>query len=62
VWYFGNWTSVVFVADKGGQEKVKIVMDHIVRLQDFISTMAQLDVSSAEFAYLKALVLFSPGE
>ena len=48
-------------ADKGGQEKVKGVMDHIVRLQDYISSMAALQVTAAEFAYLKALVLFSPG-
>lgn len=49
-------------ADKAGQDKVKGVMDHIVRLQDYISSMAQLQVTAPEFAYLKALVLFSPGE
>ena len=50
------------ITDKGNQDKVKGVMDHIVRLQDYISSMAQLQVTAAEFAYLKALVLFSPGE
>ncbi|XP_070193114.1 orphan steroid hormone receptor 2-like isoform X2 [Littorina saxatilis] len=47
-------------SDKAGQDKVKGVMDHIVRLQDYISSMAQLQVTAPEFAYLKALVLFSP--
>ncbi|XP_076469679.1 orphan steroid hormone receptor 2-like [Babylonia areolata] len=46
--------------DKSSQDKVKSVMDHIVRLQDYISSMTQLQVTPAEFAYLKALVLFSP--
>jgi len=41
---------------------VKGVMDHIVRLQDYISSMARLDITAVEFAYLKALVLFCPGK
>lgn len=53
-------TSLQNGEDKGGQEKVKGVMDHIVRLQDYISSLAQLQVTATEFAYLKALVLFSP--
>nr|KAG5708834.1 hypothetical protein BaRGS_031988 [Batillaria attramentaria] len=51
---------IVDLEDKVGQEKVKSVMDHIVRLQDYISSINQLHVTPAEFAYLKALVLFSP--
>ncbi|KAK7499961.1 hypothetical protein BaRGS_00008809, partial [Batillaria attramentaria] len=53
-------TSLQNGDDKVGQEKVKSVMDHIVRLQDYISSINQLHVTPAEFAYLKALVLFSP--
>ncbi|KAL8606149.1 hypothetical protein ACOMHN_067132 [Nucella lapillus] len=53
-------TSLQNGEDKSSQDKVKGVMDHIVRLQDYITSMTQLQVTSAEFAYLKALVLFSP--
>lgn len=53
-------TSLQNGEDKSSQDKVKSVMDHIVRLQDYISSMTQLQVTAAEFAYLKALVLFSP--
>ncbi|XP_025108699.1 orphan steroid hormone receptor 2-like [Pomacea canaliculata] len=53
-------TSLQNGEDKGSQDKVKGVMDHIVRLQDYITNITQLHLSPAEFAYLKALVLFSP--
>ena len=48
-------------SDSCSQEKVKGVMDHVVRLHDYILSMSQLHLSDAEYAYLKAFVLFSPG-
>ncbi|KAH0948716.1 hypothetical protein HN011_009796 [Eciton burchellii] len=40
--------------------KVKYVTEHICRLQDCVSSLHKLQVDSAEYAYLKALALFSP--
>jgi len=42
--------------------KVKYVTEHICRLQDCVSSLHKLQVDSAEYAYLKALALFSPGK
>ncbi|XP_012280601.1 orphan steroid hormone receptor 2 isoform X2 [Orussus abietinus] len=39
--------------------KVKSVTEHICRLQDCISSLHKLQVDAAEYAYLKALTLFS---
>lgn len=39
--------------------KVKQVTDHIVKLQDFVTTMNRLHVNEHEYAYLKAVSLFS---
>lgn len=46
--------------DHENQEKVKNVIEHIVRLQDYVSSNQNLHISPAEFAYLKTLVLFAP--
>jgi len=43
-------------------ERVKRVIDTVTRLQEFVSRICQLDVDETEYAYLKSLVLFSPGE
>lgn len=45
--------------DKMPALKVKQVTDHIVKLQDYISCMNHLRVDEHEFAYLKAIALFS---
>ena len=37
-------------------------MEHIWKLQEFVSVTTKLQMDSSEFAYLKAAVLFSPGE
>lgn len=37
-------------------------MEHIWKLQEFCNSMAKLDVDGYEYAYLKAIVLFSPGK
>ncbi|XP_071961645.1 orphan steroid hormone receptor 2-like isoform X2 [Antedon mediterranea] len=45
--------------DKLSADRVKAVMEHIWKLQEFVSTLSRLQVDSNEYAYLKALVLFS---
>lgn len=49
-------------ADKLPDERVKVVTETIVKLQDFVNSLNKLQLSSSEFAYLKTLVLFSPGK
>ncbi|XP_075065511.1 nuclear receptor subfamily 2 group C member 1 [Mixophyes fleayi] len=46
--------------DKLSEDKVKLVMDHIFKLQDFCNSMVRLCLDGYEYAYLKAIVLFSP--
>ncbi|XP_066561091.1 nuclear receptor subfamily 2 group C member 1 isoform X2 [Amia ocellicauda] len=46
--------------DKLSPERVKIVMEHIWRMQEFCNGMAKLSLDAYEYAYLKAIVLFSP--
>jgi len=53
---------VVRCAEKISSERVKRVIDTVTRLQDFVSRITQLDVNETEYAYLKSLVLFSPGK
>lgn len=36
-------------------------MEHIWRMQEFCNSMSKLSPDSYEYAYLKAIVLFSPG-
>ncbi|XP_033615217.1 nuclear receptor subfamily 2 group C member 2 isoform X1 [Fukomys damarensis] len=47
--------------DKLSGERVKQVMEHIWKLQEFCNSMARLEIDGYEYAYLKAIVLFSPG-
>lgn len=46
--------------DKLSPERVKVVMEHIWRMQEFCNSMSKLSPDSYEYAYLKAIVLFSP--
>uniref|UniRef100_A0A8C7DF16 Nuclear receptor subfamily 2 group C member 1 n=1 Tax=Oncorhynchus kisutch TaxID=8019 RepID=A0A8C7DF16_ONCKI len=46
--------------EKLSPERVKLVMEHIWRMQEFCNSMAKLSPDSYEYAYLKAIVLFSP--
>lgn len=48
--------------DHTNQDKVKSVIEHIIRLQDYVTHIQSLFITAAEFAYLKTLILFSPGE
>lgn len=50
------------LADKLSGERVKQVMEHIWKLQEFCNSMARLEIDGYEYAYLKAIVLFSPGK
>lgn len=42
--------------------KVKSLTEHICRLQDCVNALHKLQVDSVEYAYLKALTLFSAGK
>ncbi|KAM6215848.1 nuclear receptor subfamily 2 group C member 1 [Rhynchocyon petersi] len=42
------------------QERRKVLMDHIFKLQEFCNSMVKLCIDGYEYAYLKAIVLFSP--
>ncbi|KAL6106509.1 nr2c1 [Pungitius sinensis] len=46
--------------DKLSPDRVKLVMEHIWRMQEFCNNMIKLSPDSYEYAYLKAIVLFSP--
>uniref|UniRef100_UPI00398F1579 nuclear receptor subfamily 2 group C member 2-like n=2 Tax=Pristiophorus japonicus TaxID=55135 RepID=UPI00398F1579 len=41
-------------------DRVKVVMEHIWKLQEFCNSMGRLGTDGFEYAYLKAIVLFSP--
>uniref|UniRef100_A0A671NYX9 Nuclear receptor subfamily 2 group C member 2-like n=1 Tax=Sinocyclocheilus anshuiensis TaxID=1608454 RepID=A0A671NYX9_9TELE len=46
--------------DKLSSERITLVMEHIWKLQEFCNSMAKLQTDGYEYAYLKAIVLFSP--
>ncbi|XP_023415559.1 nuclear receptor subfamily 2 group C member 1 isoform X2 [Loxodonta africana] len=46
--------------DKMSTERRKLLMDHIFKLQEFCNSMVKLCIDGYEYAYLKAIVLFSP--
>ncbi|CAM4713630.1 unnamed protein product [Leuciscus chuanchicus] len=46
--------------DKLSSERIKLVMEHIWKLQEFCNSMVKLQTDGYEYAYLKAIVLFSP--
>ncbi|KAL6119149.1 nr2c2 [Pungitius sinensis] len=46
--------------DKVSGERVKQVMEHIWKFQEFCNSMTRLETDRYEYAYLKAIVLFSP--
>lgn len=47
--------------DKMSPERRKSLMEHIFKLQEFCNSMVRLCIDGYEYAYLKAIVLFSPG-
>jgi len=46
--------------DKVSAQRVKLVTEHVLQLQDYVNTMSKLQVDEHEYAYLKAIALFSP--
>ncbi|XP_062989838.1 nuclear receptor subfamily 2 group C member 1 isoform X2 [Elgaria multicarinata webbii] len=46
--------------DKLSADRGKLVMEHIFKLQEFCNSMVKLCLDGYEYAYLKAIVLFSP--
>ncbi|KAM9312839.1 nuclear receptor subfamily 2 group C member 1 [Gastrophryne carolinensis] len=46
--------------DKLSADKIKLVMEHIFKLQEFCNSMVRINLDGYEYAYLKAIVLFSP--
>lgn len=52
---------MLLFTDKLSPDRVKLVMEHIWRMQEFCNSMSILSPDSFEYAYLKAIVLFSPG-
>uniref|UniRef100_A0A8C8SDU4 Nuclear receptor subfamily 2 group C member 2 n=1 Tax=Pelusios castaneus TaxID=367368 RepID=A0A8C8SDU4_9SAUR len=54
------FNCVMSVVDKLSGDRIKQVMEHIWKLQEFCNSMAKLDIDGYEYAYLKAIVLFSP--
>ncbi|KAI4874666.1 hypothetical protein NFI96_031152 [Prochilodus magdalenae] len=46
--------------EKLSAERVKQVMEHIWRMQEFCNSMSRVNPDAYEYAYLKAAVLFSP--
>ncbi|XP_051544322.1 nuclear receptor subfamily 2 group C member 1-like [Myxocyprinus asiaticus] len=46
--------------EKLSPERVKLVMEHIWRMQEFCNSMSRMSPDAYEYAYLKAVALFSP--
>jgi hypothetical protein len=49
---------MVWYADKQGVDKVKVVTDAVMLLQENVKSVDELQLNRVEFAYLKALALF----
>ncbi|XP_043278841.1 nuclear receptor subfamily 2 group C member 2 isoform X2 [Venturia canescens] len=54
-----NHLQASIAQEKITATKVKSITEHICRLQDCVSSLHKLQVDSMEYAYLKALTLFS---
>lgn len=59
--FFNTVVCFVSYLEKLSPERGKVVMEHIWRMQEFCNSMSKLSPDSYEYAYLKAIVLFSPG-
>ncbi|XP_075407282.1 nuclear receptor subfamily 2 group C member 1 isoform X3 [Tenrec ecaudatus] len=57
---FVNFLHSSLQQDKLSTERRKLLMDHIFKLQEFCNSMVKLCIDGYEYAYLKAIVLFSP--
>lgn len=57
-----NHLQASIAQEKITASKVKSITEHICRLQDCVGSLHKLQVDSVEYAYLKALTLFSAGK
>lgn len=57
-----NHLQASIAQEKITASKVKLITEHICRLQDCVSSLHKMQVDSTEYAYLKALTLFSAGK
>ena len=53
--------SALCIIGKLAGDRVKGVVDHIIRLQELVQRLQHLKIDNIEYAYLRALVLFSTG-
>ncbi|XP_011312552.1 orphan steroid hormone receptor 2 [Fopius arisanus] len=54
-----NHLQASIAQEKITASKVKLITEHICRLQDCVSSLQKMQVDATEYAYLKALTLFS---
>ncbi|CAH1784058.1 unnamed protein product, partial [Owenia fusiformis] len=46
--------------EKLNADRVRLVSDHIIKLQEYVQSLQSLKVDEVEYAYLKTMALFSP--
>lgn len=56
-----NYVKTVISQDKVPPSGVKKIVEHVWKLQEFVSEMNRLDLDDCEYAYLKLISLFNPG-
>jgi hypothetical protein len=52
----------IFTSGKVSADRIKTVIDNIMRIQDICNSLQRLNTDAVEYAYLKSLVLFTPGK
>lgn len=57
-----NHLQASIAHEKITPNRVKLITEHICRLQESVSSLHKMQVDSREYAYLKALCLFSSGK
>lgn len=57
-----NHLQASIAQEKMTANKIKSVTEHICRLQDCVGSLHKLQLDNIEYAYLKALTLFSAGK
>lgn len=56
-----NYVKTVISQEKVPPVGVKKIVEHVWKLQEFVSEMNRLELDDCEFAYLKLISLFNPG-
>ena len=52
---------IYYFTEKLSTDRVKLVTETIQKLQNFVRGIQKMELDATEFAYMKALALFSPG-